>query len=82
MVRMGNRPRWLIGILDFATRIPFIRRLFIRWQCRKLRRALLRLGLMLIEEFTPAMAVMDKAISLFNEAYAMRQGASSGGTAD
>lgn len=81
MARMGNRPSWLVGILDFVTRIPFIRRLFIRWQCRKLRRALSRLGPILIEEYTPAQAGMSKAISLFNKAYAMRQGASLGAAA-
>ena len=77
MVRMGNRPRWLIGILDFATRIPFIRRLFIRWQCWKLRRALLRLRAILIEEFTPAMAAMGKAMSQFAAAYARTIGGQS-----
>jgi len=50
-----------------------------RRRVRKLRRALLRLGPMLIEEFTPAQAGMNKAMNLLD--VAMRRAASSDGAA-
>jgi len=70
LFRTPTRPRWIVEFLDRA---------LMRRRVRKLRRALSRLGPMLIEEFTPAQAGMNKAMSLLDAA--MRRDASSGGAA-